>query len=175
MLAGPTPGRLSGLRITRIVRPARCLQPLASPNPQRTCCFRRAAGTNSISEIIADHPVERVAIADALPAGLEAVDTTFATTSPAPGTLSASWPVGDRQIHTDRIGGTDASRRVAELARSRGHSGKLWVAGRRRPPSRHARGIESQRRGDRRGEVNADRSKPRRFAASRRSEIRAWA
>jgi uncharacterized protein YfaS (alpha-2-macroglobulin family) len=54
-------------------------------------------------EIITDHPVERVTIADALPAGLEAVDTTFATTSTALGTPSTSWGIGDRQIHTDRI------------------------------------------------------------------------
>jgi uncharacterized protein YfaS (alpha-2-macroglobulin family) len=105
-IAGPAPGRLSGLRITRIVRPASSTAVLATFGlaAPATSASLAAGGVYDIDlEIITDHPVERVTIADALPAGLEAVDTTFATTSTALGTPSTSWGIGDRQIHTDRI------------------------------------------------------------------------
>jgi uncharacterized protein YfaS (alpha-2-macroglobulin family) len=105
-VAGPAPGRLSGLRITRIVRPAGSRAVLATFGlaAPATNASLAAGGVYDIDlEIIADHPVERVAIADALPAGLEAVDTTFATTSAALGTPAASWAIGDRQIRADRI------------------------------------------------------------------------
>ncbi len=105
-IAGPAPGRLSGMRITRSVRPASSKTVLATfglAAPATNASLTAGSVYDIDLEIITDHPVERVAIADALPAGLEAVDATFATTSTALGTPSASWAIGDRQIHTDRI------------------------------------------------------------------------
>ena len=105
-IAGAAPGRLNGMRITRIVRPASSTAVLATfglAAPATTTSLA-AGGVYDIDlEIVTDHPVERVAIADALPAGLEAVDTTFATASAALGTPSAAWEIGDRQIRADRI------------------------------------------------------------------------
>ena len=55
--------------------------------------------------IIADHPVDRVRIVDPLPAGMEAVDTSFATnvTSAAKLPFGDSWAIDDQQIRFDRI------------------------------------------------------------------------
>ena len=54
-------------------------------------------------QIVSDHPVERVLITDPLPAGFEAVDTSFATTSKALQLPESSWAIGDQHIRTDRI------------------------------------------------------------------------
>ncbi|MDB5071325.1 MAG: large extracellular alpha-helical protein [Candidatus Eremiobacteraeota bacterium] len=105
-LAGNAPGRLNGLRITRIVRAANTTPVLAT--------MGLAALTSSLDfpaakvydvelQIVSDHPVERVLITDPLPAGFEAVDTSFATTSQALKTPATDWKIGDQQIHTDRI------------------------------------------------------------------------
>ncbi|MEA2690339.1 MAG: alpha-2-macroglobulin [Candidatus Eremiobacteraeota bacterium] len=105
-LAGNAPGRLNGLRITRIVRAANTTPVLAT--------MGLAALTSSLTlpaakvydvelQIVSDHPVERVLITDPLPAGFEAVDTSFATTSQALKTPATDWKIGDQQIRTDRI------------------------------------------------------------------------
>jgi hypothetical protein len=105
-VAEPAPGALAGLRITRYVRPAGGADVLATfglAAPDATAPLAAGSVYDIDLEIITDHPVERVSISDALPAGLEAVDTTFVTTSPALGTPDVSWAIGDRQIHSDRI------------------------------------------------------------------------
>jgi alpha-2-macroglobulin len=105
-LAGNAPGRLNGLRITRVVRAANTVPVVAT--------MGLAALTSSLTlpqaqvydvelQIVSDHPVERVLITDPLPAGFEAVDTSFATTSKALKTPDNDWKIGDEQIHTDRI------------------------------------------------------------------------
>jgi uncharacterized protein YfaS (alpha-2-macroglobulin family) len=104
--AGNAPGRLNGLRITRIVRAANTAPVLAT--------MGLAALTSSLElpaakvydvelQIVSDHPVERVLITDPLPAGFEAVDTSFATTSQALKIPATDWKIGDQQIRTDRI------------------------------------------------------------------------
>jgi alpha-2-macroglobulin len=103
---GPAPGRLNGLRITRIVRPANGATVLATLGlslPSGPLELAAAHVYDVELQIVSDHPVERVLIADPLPAGLEAVDTSFATTSGALHVPAASWAIGDQQIRSDRI------------------------------------------------------------------------
>jgi uncharacterized protein YfaS (alpha-2-macroglobulin family) len=103
---GAAPGRLNGLRITRVVRPANGTTVLATLGlalPSAPLELAAAHVYDVELQIVSDHPVERVVIADPLPAGLEAVDTSFATTSAALHLPSASWEIGDQQIRTDRV------------------------------------------------------------------------
>ena len=52
---------------------------------------------------IVDHPVDRFVIDDPLPAGFEAVDTTFRTTLQAVIPQSNSWQIDTSQIYRDRV------------------------------------------------------------------------
>ena len=100
------PGRLNGLRVTRVVREANTTPVLATMGLLAATdpLTLSAAHVFDVElQIIADHPVERVLITDPLPAGFEAVDTSFATTSKALTTPSTDWKIGDQQIRTDRI------------------------------------------------------------------------
>jgi uncharacterized protein YfaS (alpha-2-macroglobulin family) len=105
-LAGNAPGRLNGLRVTRVVHEANAAAAIAQ--------MGLLAATASLTlppahvydvelQIVTDHPVERVLITDQLPAGFEAVDTSFATSSKAVKTPESDWKIGDQQIRTDRI------------------------------------------------------------------------
>ncbi|MDB5095184.1 MAG: large extracellular alpha-helical protein, partial [Candidatus Eremiobacteraeota bacterium] len=105
-VAGRAPGRLNGLRITRVVRPANAATVLATLGLALPAASLELAAAHVYDvelQIVSDHPVERVLITDPLPAGLEGVDTAFATTSGALRVPSASWQIGDQQIRTDMI------------------------------------------------------------------------
>ncbi len=105
-LAGASPGSLSGLRITRVVRKANAKDVLATmglATPGSALALDAAQVYDVELQIVTDHDVDRVVIADPLPAGLEAVDTSFATTSPALPVPATSWAIGDQQIFTDHI------------------------------------------------------------------------
>ena len=52
-------------------------------------------------QVITDHPIDRVQITDPLPAGMEAVDTSFKTSNAA--APAQSWQIDDQQIYHDRI------------------------------------------------------------------------
>ncbi len=52
---------------------------------------------------IVDHPVDRLVIEDPLPAGFEAVDTSFRTTLQAIVPQSDSWQIDTTQIYRDRV------------------------------------------------------------------------
>jgi alpha-2-macroglobulin len=52
---------------------------------------------------IVDHPVNRIVIEDPLPAGFEAVDTSFRTTLQAIVPQSDSWQIDATQIYRDRV------------------------------------------------------------------------
>jgi len=105
-VVGPQRGVLAGLRVTRAVRapnadPVLASMGLALPSAPTTL---PAAHVYDIGlQIITDHPVDRVMIEDPLPAGMEAVDTSFATTSPTAAARGDSWTIGYQQIHHDRI------------------------------------------------------------------------
>ena len=105
-LAGAAPGRLNGLRVTRIVREANTTPVLATmglSTPASSLTLAPARVFDIELQIISDHPVQRVLITDPLPAGFEAVDTTFATTSKALQLPETSWSIGDQRIRSDRI------------------------------------------------------------------------
>jgi uncharacterized protein YfaS (alpha-2-macroglobulin family) len=103
-IAGAQRGQLGGLRITRGVHPAGTattaatmgLALLAQP------VELLAAHVFDVElQIITDHPVDRVQITDPLPAGMEAVDTSFKTNNDV--LPSQSWQIDDQQIFHDRI------------------------------------------------------------------------
>jgi alpha-2-macroglobulin len=54
-------------------------------------------------EVIADHPVDHVVITDPLPAGLEAIDTTFQTSTPYFQAKSDPWQIDYQTIYKDKI------------------------------------------------------------------------
>ena len=105
-LGAAAPGRLAGLRVTRVVREANAAAVLATMGlaaPAASLALPAAHVYDVELQIVSDHPVERVVITDPLPAGFEAVDTSFATTSAALQLPAASWSIGDQQIRVDRI------------------------------------------------------------------------
>ncbi len=103
-IAGPQRGRLNGLRVTRVVHPAGTANALATMGlaPLAQPVALHAAQVFDIElQVITDHPIDRVQITDPLPAGMEAVDTSFKTSNAV--TPAASWQIDDQQIYHDRI------------------------------------------------------------------------
>jgi hypothetical protein len=103
-LAGPQRGQLAGLRITRIVHPAAGASALATMGLAllaQPLTLPPAQVFDVELQVITDHPIDRVQITDPLPAGMEAVDTTFKTTNVA--APAQSWQIDDQQIYHDRI------------------------------------------------------------------------
>ena len=105
-LEGNQPGRLNGLRVSREVRPAgedevlRRIGLFAADDPLKVPAGR----VYDIGlEIISDRPVDHVVIADHLPAGFEAVDASFQTTTQAVKAKQDSWEIGYQTIYGDRI------------------------------------------------------------------------
>jgi uncharacterized protein YfaS (alpha-2-macroglobulin family) len=105
-LPGNQPGRYNGLRVGREIRPAN------EEEIWRRIELSEVPSTLDVSagqvfdigvEIIVDHPVDHVVIRDPLPAGLEAVDTSFQTSTSAVKAKADSWQIGYQQIYRDRI------------------------------------------------------------------------
>jgi uncharacterized protein YfaS (alpha-2-macroglobulin family) len=104
--SGNPPGRLQGLRVTRTVRPANETRVLAQQGLRLMADPLPLAVGQVFDiglEIIADHPVDHVVITDPLPGGLEAVDTTFQTSTPYFQAQQDSWEIGYQQLGRDRI------------------------------------------------------------------------
>jgi hypothetical protein len=101
-----SPGALADFRVTRAVREPGAEAALATMD-------LAAMGANVELDsgrvfdvgirIVVDHPVARVAIEDPLPAGFEAVDTTFATASQSDVAQTDNWEIGAREIYRDRV------------------------------------------------------------------------
>ena len=105
-LDGSAPGRLNGLRVIRTVHPANQATVLASVDiaPQTAPLAFPAGNVYDIGiEIAVDHPVDRVVITDPLPAGFEAVDTSFQTTASYYQPLTQAWQIDYQQIYLDRV------------------------------------------------------------------------
>jgi alpha-2-macroglobulin len=104
-LQGDQPGRLNGLRITRTIRPANQenilhTTGLSTPNPLKV----PTGQVYDIGlELIADHPVDQVVITDPLPAGFEAVDNSFQTSTPYFKAKGDSWQVNYQTLYRDRV------------------------------------------------------------------------
>lgn len=105
-LQGNPPGRLQGLRVTRMVRPANGSEVLyqLGLTPLDKPLQLQAGQVFDIGlEIITDHPINHLVITDPLPAGLEAVDTSFQTSTPYFQPQQDSWEIGYQTLERDRI------------------------------------------------------------------------
>ena len=103
---GTQRGVLAGLRVTREIRTPSADLVLASMGlalPSSPTTLPAAHVYDVGLQISTDHPVDRVMIEDPLPAGMEAVDVSFATTSTAAAARGDRWTIGYQQIHHDRI------------------------------------------------------------------------
>ena len=105
--AGPqAPGRLAGLRVERSVRAANARDVLASMDlaPQSAPFDVPAGNVYDVEvRVIADHAVDRVVVQDPLPAGFEALDTSFQTTAAYYQPLADDWQIDYQRIYADKI------------------------------------------------------------------------
>jgi alpha-2-macroglobulin len=84
-LKGNQPGRFNGLRVTREVRAAnqdKVLRKIGLYAADEPLAVKAGQVFDIALEIISDRPVDHVVIKDPLPAGFEAVDTSFQTATP---------------------------------------------------------------------------------------------
>ena len=105
-LQGEQPGRLNGLRVTREIRPANgteALRRIGLYAPPEPLTVPVGQVFDIGLEIISDRPVDRVVITDPLPAGFEAVDTSFQTATPYFQPQQDSWEIGYQTIYRDRV------------------------------------------------------------------------
>jgi len=105
-LQGDQPGILNGLRVTREVRPANqdnVLRSFGLAIPSGTLTLAPAQVFDIGLEIITDHPVDHLVITDPLPAGLEAVDATFQTSTQYFQARRDSWQIDYQTIYKDRV------------------------------------------------------------------------
>jgi uncharacterized protein YfaS (alpha-2-macroglobulin family) len=100
------PGELSAFRVVRTVtEPGPTSSPLATMDlPAVTPVTLGASKVFDIGvRVIVDHPVDRLVIEDPLPAGFEAVDSTFQTTSTAVSAQADSWALDSQTIYRDKV------------------------------------------------------------------------
>ncbi|NET36737.1 MAG: alpha-2-macroglobulin family protein, partial [Cyanothece sp. SIO1E1] len=105
-LQGNQPGRLNGLRVTREIRPANQADVLHrfGLNIDDDPVEVKAGQVFDIGlEIITDHPVDHLIITDPLPAGFEAVDTSFQTSTSYFQAQQDSWEISYQKLYRDRI------------------------------------------------------------------------
>ena len=105
-LEGDVPGRMNGLRVTRTVHPVNQADVLdtmgLSPNEEGVAVDAGQVFDIGL-ELITDHPVDHVVIRDPLPAGLEAVDTSFETATNYFQPQVDSWQISYQTIYADRV------------------------------------------------------------------------
>ncbi len=105
-LGSDAPGRLSGLRVRRTISQANVHTPLATIDiaaQNEPLAFPAGEVYDVAVQVVADHPVDRVLITDPLPAGFEALDTSFRTTAAYYQPLSDDWQIDYQQIYRDRV------------------------------------------------------------------------
>ena len=105
-LPANAPGRLEGLRVRRTIRPANRSSAIARMDiaPQAQPLDVPAGNVYDVDvQVIADHPVDRVVITDPLPAGFEALDSSFQTTAAYYQPLADDWRIDYQQIYRDRV------------------------------------------------------------------------
>lgn len=105
-LQGNQPGQFNGLRVTREVRPAnqeKVIKKIGLYASDEPLLLNPAQVFDVGLEIITDHPVDHLVITDPLPAGFEAVDTSFQTATPYFQAQQDSWQIGYQTIYRDRI------------------------------------------------------------------------
>src|SRR5581483_1916538 len=100
------PGELAAFRVVRsVTAPGAAGTPLVTMDLAPVQPVTLAAGKvfDVGVRVIVDHPVDRLVIDDPLPAGLEAVDTSFQTSLQAIVPQSDSWQIDAQQIYRDRV------------------------------------------------------------------------
>jgi uncharacterized protein YfaS (alpha-2-macroglobulin family) len=105
-VASNAPGQLAGLRVVREVRSAGESATIATMDlAALTDPIDLAAGNvfDIGVRVIVDHPIDDVVIEDPIPAGMEAVDASFATASRTVFAASDSWQIDDQEIYADRV------------------------------------------------------------------------
>ncbi|MBS9770971.1 MAG: alpha-2-macroglobulin family protein [Trichodesmium erythraeum GBRTRLIN201] len=105
-LPGNQPGKYNGLRVAREISLANeeeIWQRMDISEVPSTLDVVAGQVFDIGVEIIVDHPVDHVVIRDPLPAGLEAVDTSFQTSTSAVKAKADSWQIQYQQIYSDRI------------------------------------------------------------------------
>ncbi len=105
-LPGNQPGRFNGLRVAREVRLANTeevLQRMDLSQAESPLNVNAGQVFDIGVEIITDRPVDHVMISDPLPAGFEAVDTSFQTATSAVQAKADSWQIGYQKIDRDRV------------------------------------------------------------------------
>jgi uncharacterized protein YfaS (alpha-2-macroglobulin family) len=105
-LEGNQPGRFNGLRVDRKVRLANDNQVLENLGLATTeTPFKVLPGQvfDIGLELIVDHRVNHVMIEDPLPAGMEAIDSSFQISNPALQAQTDSWQIDYQTLYKDRI------------------------------------------------------------------------
>jgi uncharacterized protein YfaS (alpha-2-macroglobulin family) len=105
-LPSDAPGELAAFRVIRqVTTPGPGAAPLATMDLAPVAPLELTAGRvfDVGVRVVVDHPVDRLVIEDALPAGFEAVDTSFRTTLKAVLPQSDSWQIDTQQIYRDRV------------------------------------------------------------------------
>jgi uncharacterized protein YfaS (alpha-2-macroglobulin family) len=105
-LLGNVPGRFNGVRVDRMIRPAgenRVLATMGLSELDKPVTVEAGQVFDIGLEIITDHPIDHVVITDPLPAGFEAVDTSFNIANRAVQAQSDSWEIGYQTIYEDRV------------------------------------------------------------------------
>ncbi len=101
------PGRLEGLRISRSVTPVGEAKPLQQHflAPVRPLTLKAGDVVDIGLEIAGDRPLTHLQIEDFLPAGLEAVDRSFAIANSAVVAQPSAWEIQHAEIRGDRVRG----------------------------------------------------------------------
>ncbi|MBW4523090.1 MAG: alpha-2-macroglobulin family protein [Scytolyngbya sp. HA4215-MV1] len=105
-LQGDQPGRLSGLRVNRVIRPAnqpQAVQTIGLAPPAQPLTVKPGQVFDIGLEITTDHPIDHLVITDPLPAGFEAIDASFQTSTPYFQAQSDSWQIDYQTIYHDRV------------------------------------------------------------------------
>ncbi|BAQ59792.1 UPF0192 protein all5100 precursor [Geminocystis sp. NIES-3708] len=105
-LLGNQPGCLNGLRVTRYIHPVNqqnIIEKLGLYAPDKLVTLPVGNIFDLELEIITDHPVNHLIINDYLPAGLEAIDSNFQTSSNYFQAQEDSWQINYQQIYKDKI------------------------------------------------------------------------
>jgi uncharacterized protein YfaS (alpha-2-macroglobulin family) len=100
-----TPGIYNGIRIDRFVRAAGSDALLASFGLGKTATPSLAAAKvyDIEDRVTVDHAVENVVVEDPLPGGLEAIDTSFATSTSYYEAAAGSWQLDYQAIYRDHV------------------------------------------------------------------------
>ncbi|AFY83020.1 alpha-2-macroglobulin family protein [Oscillatoria acuminata] len=105
-LPGNQPGRYNGLRVQRNISPVggdKAIAQFGLAKPDKNLVVDAGQVFDIGLEIISDRPVDHVVITDPLPAGFEAVDSSFQTTTSAVKSAQSSWEIGYQNLYSDRI------------------------------------------------------------------------